>query len=79
LHLDDEERGSERLTPYGELHGDDTSGLHQVAPLPTMLSVRLVFMRSLSYLPSFLKLEYDIRWTTTPSSMSILEIVFPLM
>jgi hypothetical protein len=32
LHLDDEERGSERLAPYGELHGDDTPGLHRVAP-----------------------------------------------
>jgi hypothetical protein len=32
LHLDDEELGSERLAPYGELHGDDTSGLHRVAP-----------------------------------------------
>jgi hypothetical protein len=31
-HLDDEERGSERLAPYGELHGDDTSGFHRVAP-----------------------------------------------
>jgi hypothetical protein len=32
LHLDDEECSSERLAPYGELHADDTPGLHQVAP-----------------------------------------------
>jgi hypothetical protein len=32
LHLDDEECGSERLAPQGELHGDDASGLHRVAP-----------------------------------------------
>jgi hypothetical protein len=32
MHLDDEERGSEQLAPYGELHGDDTSGFHVVAP-----------------------------------------------
>jgi hypothetical protein len=32
LHLDDEERGSERLASYGELHGDDTPGFHRVAP-----------------------------------------------
>jgi hypothetical protein len=32
LHLDDEERSSERFAPYGELHGDDTLGLHRVAP-----------------------------------------------
>jgi hypothetical protein len=32
LHLNDEECGSKRLAPYGELHGDDTLGLHRVAP-----------------------------------------------
>jgi hypothetical protein len=32
LHLDDEERSSERFAPHGELHGDDTLGLHRVAP-----------------------------------------------
>jgi hypothetical protein len=32
LHHNDEECGSERLAPYGELHGDDTLGLHWVAP-----------------------------------------------
>jgi hypothetical protein len=32
LHLDDEECGSKRLAPYGELHRDDTSSLHRVAP-----------------------------------------------
>jgi hypothetical protein len=28
LHLDDEEHGSERFAPYGEVHGDDASSLH---------------------------------------------------
>jgi hypothetical protein len=32
LDLDDEERGSERFSPYSKLHGDDTSGLHRVPP-----------------------------------------------
>jgi hypothetical protein len=32
LHLDDKKCGSERLAPYDELHGDDTLGLHRVAP-----------------------------------------------
>jgi hypothetical protein len=32
LHLDDEERGNERLAPYGEFHGNDTLSLHRVAP-----------------------------------------------
>jgi hypothetical protein len=32
LDLDDEEHDSKRLAPYGELHGDDTPGLHWVAP-----------------------------------------------
>jgi hypothetical protein len=32
LHLDDEERDSERLAPYGEFHGNDTPSLHRVAP-----------------------------------------------
>jgi hypothetical protein len=41
LHLDDEERGSERLAPYGEIHGDDTSGLHRVAPHPVKHQVGL--------------------------------------
>jgi hypothetical protein len=31
LHLNDKEHGSERLAPYGELHGDDTPGFHRVA------------------------------------------------
>jgi hypothetical protein len=30
FHLDDEECGSERRAPYGELHGDDASSLHWV-------------------------------------------------
>jgi hypothetical protein len=77
LHVDDKECGSERLAPYDELHGDDTPGLHRVAPTP--LSVRLVFTSSLSFLPSFLKMEYDIRLTAAPVLMSILEIGFPLM
>jgi hypothetical protein len=77
LHLDDEERGSERLAPYGELHGDDTPGFHWVPP--TRLSGRLVFTSSSSSLPSHLKIEYDIRLMAAPSLMSILEIGFPLM
>jgi hypothetical protein len=32
LHLDDEERNSERLAPYSKLHGDDASSLHRIAP-----------------------------------------------
>jgi hypothetical protein len=32
LHLDNEECGSKRLAPNGELYGDDTSSLHRVAP-----------------------------------------------
>jgi hypothetical protein len=77
LHLDDKEHGSERLAPYGELHGDDTLGFHQVVPM--LLSIRLVFMSSSSSLPSFLKMEYDIGLTAVPSSMSIPEIGFPSM
>jgi hypothetical protein len=77
LHLDDEEHNSERFAPYGGLHGDDAFGLHLVAP--TSLSVRLVFMSSSSSLPSFLKMEYDIKLTAALSSMSILEIGFPSM
>jgi hypothetical protein len=77
LHLDDKEHGGERRAPYGELHGDDTLGLHQVAP--TLLSVSLVFMSSLSSLPSFLKMEYDIRLMAALLSMSILETGFLLM
>jgi hypothetical protein len=77
LHLDDEERGSEQLAPYGDLHGDDTSGLHRLAP--TSLSVRLVFTSSSSSLPNFLKMEYNIKLTATLPSMSILEIGIPSM
>jgi hypothetical protein len=76
LHLNNEERGSERLTPHGELHGDDTLGFHRTSP---PLSIRLVFMTSSSSLPSFLKMEYGIRLMVTLPSMSILEIGFPLM
>jgi hypothetical protein len=75
LHLDDKERGSERLALYDELHGDDTPSFHRVAPRP--LGVRLFFMSSSSSLPSLLKMEYDIRLTAAPPSMSILEIDFP--
>jgi hypothetical protein len=34
LHLDNEECDSKRLAPNGELHGDDASSLHRVAPPP---------------------------------------------
>jgi hypothetical protein len=77
LHLDDEERGSERLAPYGEHHLDDVSGFHRVVPRP--LSVRLVFTSSSSSLPNFLKMEYNIRLMAVPPSMSILEIGVPLV
>jgi hypothetical protein len=30
LHFNDKERGSERLTPNGDLHGDDTVGGHKM-------------------------------------------------
>jgi hypothetical protein len=70
LHLDDEERGRERLAPYGELQGDDTPSFHRVAPMP--LSVRLVFTSSSSFLSSFLKTKYDIRLTVAPPLMNIL-------
>jgi hypothetical protein len=75
LHLDNEDCGSKRLAPYGELHRDDASSLHRVAPTP--LSARLVFTSSSSSYPSFLKMEYGIKLTVAPSSMSILEISLP--
>jgi hypothetical protein len=73
LHHDDEEHISEGLAPHDELHGDDASSLHRVAPTP--FSVKLVFMSSLSFLPNFLNMKYGIRLIATPSSTSILEIV----
>jgi hypothetical protein len=69
LHLDDEECGSKRLASNSELHGDDTSSLHRVAP--TLLSIRLVFISSSSSRPSFLKTEYGIKLTAALPSMSI--------
>jgi hypothetical protein len=77
LHLDDKECSSERHAPFGKLHGDDTTGLHQVAPTP--LSVRLIFMSSSSSLPSLLKMEYDIRLMAAPPLTGILVIGFPSM
>jgi hypothetical protein len=77
LHLNDKEYSGERLAPYGELHRDDTPSLHRIAP--TLLSVRLVFTNSLSSLPSFLKMEYNIKLMAAPSSVSILEIGLLLM
>jgi hypothetical protein len=77
LHLDDKECGRERLAPYGELYGDDTSGLHRVA---LQVVNRQVGIHELVILfPSFLKMEYDIRLITVPPSMSILKIGFPSM
>jgi hypothetical protein len=73
LHLDNEECDSKRLAPNGELHGDDASSLHRVAP-PPPLSVRLVFISSSSSHPSFLKMEYNIKLTIAPPSMTIREI-----
>jgi hypothetical protein len=77
LHLDNEENGSERLAPYGELHGDVAYGPHQAAPMP--FSVKLVFTSSPTSLPSFLSMEYDIRLMAVPLSTSILEISIPSM
>jgi hypothetical protein len=77
LHLDDEECCGERLAPYGELHGDDTLSLHQVAPHNVKRKVSLTCLSC--SLPSFLKMEYDIRLMTAPPSMSIMEIGFPSM
>jgi hypothetical protein len=75
LHLDDEECGSKRFAPNGELHGDDTSILHRVAP--HAVSVMLVFISSSSSCPSFLKMEYGIKLTAAPPSTSIWEIGLP--
>jgi hypothetical protein len=77
LQIDDEERGSELLAPYRELHGDDASRLHQVAP--TLFSAKLVFMSSSSSLQRFSNMEYDIRLTVAPPLTSILEIGLPSM
>jgi hypothetical protein len=51
LHLNDEECGSERLAPYGELQGDDTPGLHRVAPPPHAIK-RQISLHELVILPS---------------------------
>jgi hypothetical protein len=77
LHLDDEESGSKRFAPNGELHGDDISSLHQVAPTP--LSIRLVFISLSSFHPSFLKMEYIIKLMAALPLMSIPEISLPSM
>jgi hypothetical protein len=66
LLLDDKECGSKRLAPYSELHGDDTSSLHQVAPMA--LSVRLVFTILSSSLLNFLKMKYEIKLTGITTS-----------
>jgi hypothetical protein len=49
LHLNDEECGSERLAPYGELHGENTLGLYVVAPHTIK---RKVSLHELVILPS---------------------------
>jgi hypothetical protein len=49
LHLDDKERGSKRIAPYGELHGNDTPSLHWVAPHAVKHKVSL---HELDVLPS---------------------------
>jgi hypothetical protein len=77
LHIDDEECGSEQLAPYGELHEDDASGLHRIAPKP--FSVRVVFMSSSSSLTSFLNTEYGIRLMAAPPLTSIPYIRLPSM
>jgi hypothetical protein len=77
LHLNDEEHDSKGLAPYSELHADDNASFHRVSPTP--LSIKLVFPSSSSSLPSFLKMEYDIKLMAVPPSTSILEIGFPSM
>jgi hypothetical protein len=77
LHLNNEERGSERLAPYSELYGNDASSLHRVAPMP--FNVKLVFTSSSSSLLIFLNTEYNIRLTIALPLTSILEISLPLM
>jgi hypothetical protein len=77
LHLDNEEHDSERFAPYGELHGDDTTGFHWVAPHAIKRQFgphELVILP-----PSFMKTEHDNKFTTVPLSMSILENGFPSM
>jgi hypothetical protein len=54
-----------------ELHGDDTSSLHRVAPHAIKCQV--------SIHPSFIKMEYNIKLIAAPSSTSILEIGLPSM
>jgi hypothetical protein len=66
LHLNDEECDSERLTPHGELHGDDVSGLHQVAPHTVKHQVGL---HELVVLPSKL-LEYGL-WHKVDGSAAV--------
>jgi hypothetical protein len=58
LHLDDDECGSELLAPYDEFHGDDTLGLHRVAPPPIVK--HQVGLHELIVLPSKL-LEDGVR------------------
>jgi hypothetical protein len=66
LHLDDEESSSERLAPYGELHKDDASSLHRVAPHALKCHVGL---HELIVLPS--KLLEDGVWNHVDGSASI--------
>jgi hypothetical protein len=66
VHLDDEERGSERLAPYSELRGDDTPGFHQVAPHTIKCQVGL---HELIILPS--KLLEDGLWHQVDDSATV--------
>jgi hypothetical protein len=77
LHLDDEECGSKRVAPYGELHGNDTPSLHRVALHAVKCKISLHEL--IVPLPSFLKMVYGIRFMVAPPSMSILETGSPLM
>jgi hypothetical protein len=77
LHLDDKERGSERLAPYGKLHGDNTLGFHRVAPHTVKCQVGLHEL----VVPPFKLLEDGV-WHQVDGIVtvtSILEIDFPSM
>jgi hypothetical protein len=77
LHLDDEECDIKRLAPYGELHGDVAPSLHCIAPHAIKCHVGL---HKLVVFPlKLLKMEFDIKLMTAPSSTSILEISLPSM
>jgi hypothetical protein len=65
LHLDDKERGSEQLAPYGELQADDTPSFHGVTPPHAIKSQ--VGLHELVILPSNLledRVQHQVDGTT---------------